>query len=98
MLEIAENLHRADLTVMERKLQEAEWIKLAGEEEGYAVQVAPHKDQPRKRGQKPGGINAAARELGIDRTEAHRAIKIAATAPEAQEYPPSLAASTLRRN
>jgi hypothetical protein len=38
-----------------------------------AAQLAPHQ----KAGQQPGGINAAVRELGIERREAQRAIKIA---------------------
>jgi hypothetical protein len=37
-----------------------------------AAQLAPH--QPKKAGQQPGGINAAVRELGIDRTKAQNHI------------------------
>jgi ParB family chromosome partitioning protein len=47
---------------------------------GDAAQSAPHG----KAGQKPGGINAATRELGIERTKAQRAVKVAALAPEAR--------------
>src|SRR5215831_17116034 len=32
MWEIAENLHRAELTVLERSEQTAEWMRLSGEE------------------------------------------------------------------
>lgn len=82
MAEIAENLHRAELTVLERAEHIAEWIRLT--EERDAAQVAPH--QPRKAGQQPGGINAATRELGIERTQAQRAVKIAEhTTAEAKE-------------
>jgi ParB family chromosome partitioning protein len=83
--EISENLHRAELTVLERGEHIAEWVKLTEERrEQQPAQLAP---PVRKHGhaQEGGGINAAVRDLGIDRTEAQRAVKIAALAPEAQE-------------
>ena len=75
----AENLHRAELTVQERSDMLAEWVRLT--EEKQSAQLAPkgpvgHRPQ--------GGINAAVRELGIDRTQAQRAVKIAAITPEAK--------------
>jgi hypothetical protein len=81
MWQIAENLHRAELTVLERSEQLAEWIRLAGEHD--AAQVDPH--QPRKAGQQPGGINDASRELGIERKAAQRAAKIDSLTDEAKE-------------
>jgi ParB-like nuclease domain len=108
--EIAENLHRAELTKLERDEQIALWIELTGEKvqsagvrriepddgqrplskmdlwakglptEPNEVQVAPHK----KRGQQPGGISAAARELGIEETDAKRAVKVASLSDEAK--------------
>src|SRR5215471_11795575 len=80
MWEIAENLHRAELTVLERDEQIAEWMRLA---ELDAAQVDPH--HPRKAGQQPGGINAASRDLGIERKAAQRAMKIDSLSPEAKE-------------
>ena len=86
MWEIAENLHRADLTVSERAHHVAEWVRLAEERSQIQpAQVAPpenpigYKSPPRQR---ESGINAASRELGLDRTEAQRAIKIDGLAPE----------------
>jgi ParB-like chromosome segregation protein Spo0J len=77
--EIAENLHRAELTVLERAEHVAEWIKLTEAE--VSAQVAP-----KPQGGRPeGGIRAAARELGIERTDARRAITIASIMPEAKE-------------
>jgi ParB-like chromosome segregation protein Spo0J len=76
--EIAENLHRAELTKLQHDEQVAEWIKLT-ESKSNASQVATH-----KKGQQPGGINAAARELGIDKDAAHRAIKVAGLSDEAK--------------
>jgi ParB family chromosome partitioning protein len=84
--EIAENLHRADLTTIERTELVAEWIKLA-EDEVISSQVATKSKSarnPKGAGRNASGIRAAAKELGIDKDAAHRAIKIAALTPEAK--------------
>src|SRR6516164_10139135 len=84
--EIAENLHRAQLTVLERDTQVARWIELntaKQTEAGNASQVATHKHK--KRGQQPGGVNAASRELGISKDDAHRATKVASLSDEAKQ-------------
>jgi ParB family chromosome partitioning protein len=82
LLEITENLHRAELTATERAEHVAEWIRLTDERRrrANASQVETH-----KKGQQPGGVNAAARDLNIGKAEAHRAVKIAAITPEAKE-------------
>jgi ParB-like chromosome segregation protein Spo0J len=77
--ELAENLHRAELSKLERDDSIAEWIKIT--ERVNASQVAAH----RKPGQQPGGVNAASRELGIDPTDAHRAVRVASLSDEAKE-------------
>lgn len=94
--EIAENLHRAELTVLERDEQVARWIELT--ERSQKVQLSarlPIKNVEDKLAQvepvykggrgNEGGIRAAARELGIDRNDAHRAAKVASLSPEAKE-------------
>lgn len=81
MWEIAENLHRSELTKLERSDQIAEWVKLCDAERNKQAQVAPVSGG---RGNES-GINAASRELGIDRTDAQRAVKIASITPEAKE-------------
>ncbi|WP_267428517.1 hypothetical protein [Methylobacterium sp. GC_Met_2] len=82
-MEISENLHRADLTTLQRNEQIAEWIRLteAQQAEGISVQV----EQKPKRGRPEGGVSAASRELGVQRSEAVRAFKIAGITPEAKE-------------
>jgi ParB/RepB/Spo0J family partition protein len=75
MWEIAENLHRAELTVLKRKEQIAEWIELKRAQVG---QVSGG------RGNK-GGISAAAEQLGVTRQEAQRSVRIASIKPEAKE-------------
>ena len=79
--QLAENLHRAELTALERAENEAEWIRLT-EEKNDGPSWA---DIPRGRGQPQGGINAATRELGITRQEGQRAAKIASLSAEAKE-------------
>lgn len=76
--EIAENLHRAELTKLERDDNIAEWIKIT---ERVSVQSAP-----KPQGGRPeGGISAAARELGVDETDAKRAVKVASLSDEAKD-------------
>ena len=88
--EIAENLHRAELTALERAEHIAEWVRLTeqkqkGAETAGAGCAGSRKDGRRAGPQhKPSGINAATRELGIDRSEAQRAVKIAGIAEEAK--------------
>lgn len=81
--EIAENLHRAELSALERSEHIAEWVRLTEErrkakEENQMAQVAPpeigYKKPPP---QKESGIRAASRELGIDRDKARRSVNIA---------------------
>jgi ParB-like chromosome segregation protein Spo0J len=76
--EIAENLHRAELTVTERSEHIAEWIRLMDQK--VAQLEPPGGKQPKER-----GIRKAAKELGIDRADAQRAIKIANLAPKAKD-------------
>ena len=87
---IAENLHRAELTVLQRGEQIARWTELStqgritqtviADHDGVSAQVAP-----KSPGRPESGINAASRELGIERTDAQRAIKVASLSEEAKE-------------
>jgi hypothetical protein len=84
--EISENLHRAELTKLERSEQVAEWVRLTlKQEDGEPNKGA--EPRPPSGGKQPNdkGIKAASRELGIARTNVQQSVKIAAIAPEAKE-------------
>jgi len=83
---IAENLHRAELTVLERSEHIAEWVRLTENDEFSDNNVQKLSVRGRVgEGRPEGGINAAVRELGIDRTEAQRAVKLAKLSDEAKD-------------
>ncbi|WP_131311906.1 hypothetical protein [Siculibacillus lacustris] len=86
--EIAENLHRAELTVLEHDEHVSEWVRLTEERE-VSAQVAPKLPSVGVGrgvggGRPESGINAAVRELGIDRTGAQRAVKVASISEQAK--------------
>jgi len=75
--EISENLHRAELTKFERDELAAEWISFTGNTEKPAqlAQVSGGRGNE-------GGLSAATRELGIERTDASEAAKGEPARPE----------------
>ncbi len=78
---ISENLHRADLTALQRAEWIAEWIRITDEEERVSLQVAT-----KPQGGRPeAGVRRAARELNVESTAAHRAIKIDGLSREAKK-------------
>jgi ParB-like chromosome segregation protein Spo0J len=79
LLEISENLHRRELTALERAEQIALWVDLVNRKP-----VQPEQVSIGGRGNK-GGEAQASRKLGFSRPDIHRAVKVAALAPEAKE-------------
>jgi ParB-like chromosome segregation protein Spo0J len=85
MWEISENLHRAELTAIQRSLYIGRWVKLTAkkislDQKDKSAQRGPistNETNPRGSGRKAGGVNAAARELGITRQTAQRSVDIA---------------------
>lgn len=75
--EIAENLHRSELTALERDQHIAKWLELS-EAKRQSVQIAPKGHRGRS------GINEASRQLGIEATDAKRAVKVASLTEEAK--------------
>lgn len=75
MWEIAENLHRAELTKLQRAEQIEEWRKLAAQ--------IPHQGQ--HGGHNSRGQSETAEALGVDRRDVRAAEKIAVMTPEAKE-------------
>ncbi len=82
MWEIAENLHRGELTALEVNEHRAEYLRL------YNKRVSAKRLAETKRvesGRPEGGISAASRAVGISRQAAEIADKIADIVPEAKE-------------
>lgn len=77
MWEIAENLHRADLTALQRDEHIARWIELA-----KAKVLARPGPKP---GRPASGVRLAARELGIPKTTAQSAVKVSNLTQEAKD-------------
>jgi ParB family chromosome partitioning protein len=75
--EIAENLHRAELTALERDEQVARWVVLTEQKLGQPAQVSGGRG-------KRGGLSEATRELGVERTDARRATKVASLSEQAK--------------
>ena len=73
---LTQNL-RAELPQMERDKLVAEWCRLVGKPISSQVET--------KRGRPESGINEASRQLGLERNDVHRAIKVASITPEAQQ-------------
>lgn len=77
--EIAENLHRAELTALERDEQVARWVELT-----ELKQIEADKLSASRPGQK--GVPASvADELGVNRKAAQRAVRVASLTDEAKE-------------
>jgi hypothetical protein len=70
------------LRTLERDTQIGRWIELtAAKQNEVSFQPAT---KP-KGGRPVGGVNAAARELNIEKIDAHRAVKVASLSPEAKQ-------------
>lgn len=76
MVEIAENLHRAELTAVERDEQVEEWTRLVD-------RVLRQVDA--KPGRPESGTRRAARELGLSEAAVRRAKKVASLSDEAKQ-------------
>ncbi|MGY3117925.1 hypothetical protein ACVWXQ_001862 [Bradyrhizobium sp. S3.14.4] len=86
LIEIAENLHRAELTILQRDEQIARWIELTTVKEECGVSRQPDaKPEATKGGRPEGGVRAAARELNLSEPDARRAMKVAMLSPEAKD-------------
>jgi ParB-like chromosome segregation protein Spo0J len=77
--EIAENLHRSELTALERDTQIGRWAELTAAKVG---QIGPPSGgaQPAEK-----GVRKVARELKLDRKDVERAVKVASLSSEAMQ-------------
>jgi ParB family chromosome partitioning protein len=77
--EIAENLHRAELTALERSNQIKRWADLTAAKV-LQVETPSGGHQPREK-----GVRKVARDLGTSTADVHRAVKIASISEEAKQ-------------
>ncbi len=77
---VAENLHRANLSALERSEQVAEWRRLKKEKRKAGQTALPGGRQPSDR-----GVSRAAKELAVSREEVRRSDIIAGIAPKAKK-------------
>lgn len=79
LIEIAENLHRNDLNKLQRDEQLARWIELTTERLRVSGKL------PETREGRPGIPLSVKQDLGIEETDAKRAVKVAGLSDEAKE-------------
>jgi ParB-like nuclease domain len=77
--EIAENLHRAELSQLERSNQIARWAELTATKVSQ-VETPSGGDQPKEM-----GIRKLAAELGVDKSDVQRAVKVASMSDVAKQ-------------
>lgn len=82
MAEIAENLHRREITPLERADLQAKWAEVTSK---ACHEVSREVRGKLKGGRPKGGIEKAARELGIPATNLRQSLKIASLSPEAKD-------------
>lgn len=87
--EISENIHRADLTIEQRGVQVKRWIDLTIEQQTKKQMEVEVLLQPATKpsggGRPEEGVRMAARELGLESTEAHRLVSIGGISETARE-------------
>jgi hypothetical protein len=79
MQEIAENLHRSDLTVLERDEQIARWIELEAASRIYTTCGNSSKPGPKT------SVAPSAEAIGINREAGRRAVKVASLSQAAKD-------------
>jgi ParB/RepB/Spo0J family partition protein len=83
---LSENVDRAELTALERAEQIAELIKLEVRQSTHEKLTQVMSVSKGGRGNKGGSIRHAAKELGLNREEARRSVKIAGLPAEAKKF------------
>lgn len=92
MWELAENLHRAELSEAERREHVAEWVALTAEKVCHGGTPLPGGAQP-----KESGIRKAAKELGLPVSSVKRAVDAESLSPDAKALADEVGAGTVQR-
>lgn len=80
MAEIAENLHRREITALERAELQARWVEIVGKDKPGELRPVSKGGRGNK-----GGINKAASDLGIPATNLKQSVRIASLSEDAKE-------------
>lgn len=83
--EIAENLHRSELTKLERDDNIAEWIKITERLQSRQSDGNESKREDGRGHRQEGGIAAASRELGVEESDARRSVRVSSLSDEAKD-------------
>jgi ParB-like chromosome segregation protein Spo0J len=75
---IAENLHRAELTTLERDTQIGRWAELKAAKASQVETPLGGAQSSEK------GVRKVANDLGLDKSDVQRAVKVASISPEAK--------------
>lgn len=70
--------NQTELTALERDEQVARWVELS------AARISRQPDEKTARGRPKGGVNSAAKEIGVSEPDARRAVKVAKLSDEAK--------------
>ncbi|MFY8047909.1 MAG: ParB N-terminal domain-containing protein [Erythrobacter sp.] len=90
--EIAENLHRAELSTVERRQHIAEWVKLTAEKVSHGETPFAGGHQPTEQ-----GIRKAAKELGISKDTAQRAVAAESLTDDVKAQADEMGLGTVKR-
>jgi ParB-like chromosome segregation protein Spo0J len=82
MAEISENLHRKELSEIERAELVAKWAEISARPAPGVLRQVDAK--PPTGGRPRGGVRQVARDLGLSEPDVRRSVKIAALSPEAK--------------
>ncbi|SCD25344.1 hypothetical protein BR141012304_20879 [Brucella inopinata] len=84
MAEIAENLHRREITALERTELQARWVEITSRDKPREVRAVSSGERGKR-----GGVKQAARDLNLPETNLHQSVRIASLSDDAKAGTPA---------